>query len=814
MLMRLEYGSAASGDASATARLLFPVSVFEKHRARWRGGEVVFPAEKPGVNQFSFLNDPSGKANLFRFDLGNGKELGVKFLSAIKTEKVSPAAVKGNLLGGGAGFEVGPEGVQAFSSYSWNEKMVDPGIPLVFDSTTAFQGTTSLRLTAADPAKKGSLRGFAFVGAAFNRVPLKRDHTYTLSACMKADKPGMKGTLYCGEATWAGEDWHPFAVTTEWKRYHFTFHTADFKKNGYYLTWAGMSSDAKEGSLWIDAVQLEEGNLSDFQPSAVVEHGVEITKPEKLFEAGEPCAAVLYVRNNGKIPLVENVSYVIKDYWDQPVRSGSLAVKVDGGATAKFPVAIGKLPVGYYRGYFTVPGGDVRELIFGVYQPQPLTPLPDDWPLACHNDPSPLVRKLGFGAVRAFEIFEFSGIAPEQGRFDFSRADRMVDRARQCGLSIMPILGEFRWPPYYLQPPVPAYAQKEITGNGSTRLFWPTLDAWKDYVRALTGRYKGVITHWEVLNEPNLAMSPQQYVPYLKAAYEAAKEGDPGCKVVGICATSDFAGKPDSFTDGVLGLGGTKFFDVLSVHLYDTQPPEESLGAGSGKLIENWQRILKEKYGKDIPVWHTEKSYTARELGYSRAKNDVPVEYCGEPQFLIDTFRHKAEYLIRETLLDAVAGKQGRFYWFGVFGAPSFISSQPYQPYGLDHTEFDGSPCPELVAANGLARALDGMSHPFVGLLLGDSVHGSLFSGEKGTMCALWDSKRESRIILPVGRASFVLRNFFGEPIEISANARGELVVDLDGAPKYLSLPGAAGDACRDLIAKGRVEAVAGKTTP
>ena len=33
----------------------------------------------------------------------------------------------------------------------------------------------------------------------------------------------------------------------------------------------------------------------------------------------------------------------------------------------------------------------------------------------------------------------------------------------------------------------------------------------------------------------------------------------------------------------------------------------------------------------------------------------MPVEYCDEPQFLIDTFKHKAEYMIRETLLDAVA---------------------------------------------------------------------------------------------------------------------------------------------------------------
>lgn len=728
-----------------------------------------------------------------------------------KEEGSPPPPVKGNLLRDGASFEVGPEGVRPFCCYSWNEKMVEPGIPPVFDATTAVHGTTSLRFAASDSIQKGSPRGFAYVGAVFNRVPLKRDHKYTVSAWMKADRPGIKGALYCGETTWSGEDWLAFPVTTEWKRYHFTFCPSDFKKSGYFLTWAGLASECKEGTLWIDAVQLEEGDLSDFQPAAQVEYGVESTSKEKLFESRGPCAAVLRVRNNGKKPLAEKVQYVIKNYWEQVVRSGTIPISVPPETTAAYPVNFGKLPIGYYRGYFTAPTSERKELIFGVYQPQPLTPLPDDWPLACHNDPTPLVRKIGFGSVRAFEIFEFSDIAPEKGKFTFERADRMVEQAQKCGLTIMPILGDFRWPSYRPQPPVPIYAQKEVNDNvveGSTvRMAWPTTAAWKDYIRAVTSRYKGKINYWEILNEPNLEMTSQQYVPYLQAAYEAAKEGNPFCKVVGVCATSDFAGKPDSFTDGVFALGATKFFDLLSVHLYDSKPPEETLGAGSDKLIQKWRQTLKEKYGKDASVWHTEKSYIPREMGYSMQKNNVPVEYCDEPQFLIDTFKNKAEYMIRETLLDAVSGKGGRFFWFGVFDYEScFISIRPFQPYGLNHTEIDQSPCPELIAANGLARALDGMSHPFRQLAPGDTVYCCVFTGEKGSVAALWDWKKKSRIVIPVGTAPFVLRNFFGEPIPCSPNAKGELVVELDGAPKYLSLPKRDGEACCKMFGLARAE--------
>lgn len=727
----------------------------------------------------------------------------VKYRLHFWKEDGPPAAsAKGNLLRDGASFETGPDGVRPFSCYSWTEKMVEPGIPPAFDTTTAVHGKVSLRLTAEDSVKKGDPRGFAFVGTVFNRVALKRDRRYTVSAYMKADKPGMKAVLYCGETTWAGNDWGDFPVSTEWKRYHLSFFTNDFKKSGYYLTWVGISPDCKEGTLWIDAVQLEEGELSDFQPAAAVEYGIEVDSPEKHFESGASCGAALRVRNNGIEPFAGAVKYELKDYWEHVVRAGSVAVDVPAETTAAYPVDLGRLPCGYYRGYFEGPGGDVKEIIFGVYEPQPLAALPEDWPLACHNDPSPLVRRLGFGSVRAFEIFEFAGIAPEKGRFDFSRSDRMVREAEKCGLTIMPILGGFEWPSYRPQPPIPPYAQQKVslsTLGGGRRMAWPTVEAWKDYVRALTSHYKGTITYWEVLNEPNLSMTPQEYVPYLQAAYEAAKEGNPDCKVVGVCATTDFAGKPGSFTGKVLELGGAGYFDILSVHLYDTNPPERTLDAGSDQLLERWRKTMKETYGKEAPVWHSERSFNCRQIAYSQRKVNVPVECCDEPQFLIDTFKHKAEYMIRETLLDAVAGKGGRFFWFGLFDYETcFITVRYFQPYGLDHAEFDQSPGPELIAANGLARALAGMSHPYRQLSWGDARRCVVFAGERGSLAALWDWKGTSRVAIGVGKNQYALLDFFGEPIAVSPNKEGQIAVELEGAPKYLSLPGQDGEAaCR-----------------
>jgi|GEM_PF-1973324 len=859
ILVRMEYADAPAEIKEAACRLIVTVDDFKNRRVRWDPkGDMKFPVDKP--TDTTFLNDWKGENNNFRFELGNGQELGVKILSPVKgklfadcrawneknyhlqltfsgnslvfflcllkpeekfpdvdlakaaepKKQETAAPVKGNQLKEGSSFEVGPDGVRPYSAYSWNEKMADPGVPPVFDTSTAVHGTTSLKLTASDPKKLHSPYNFAFVCAIFNRIQLKRDCKYTVSAWMKTDKPGLKANIFCGEESWGGNNWGAIPVTTEWKRYSFPFETKDFKKGRYCLTWVGIDSQCKEGSLWIDAVQVEEGDLSDFQPSTEIEYGVEVLNKEKLFDSGSPCKAVLRVRNNGKNPLDGKVDYVIKDYWEKPVSTGSVPVQVKADGNTSYDLDFGKLPCGYYRGSFTASTGEVEEIIFGVYVPQPLEMLPDDWPLACHNDPMPIVRKLGFGAVRAFGVFQFANIAPAEGKLDFSQPDRMVEMAEKNGLKIMPILGDLMWPYWGHAPSIPKYAQEKMTenaiGGNKLRVLWPKMDLWKNYVRALTSHYKGRVDAWEVLNEPNLWMTPEEYFPYLKASYEAAKEGNPDCNVVGVCATSDFAGKPGTFTDNVFKQGGTKYFDTLSMHLYDTNPPERTIGAGSDVMLETWRKIMKDTYGKDTSVWHTEKSYIPRELAYSRRKVNVPVEYCDEPQFLIQNFKLKAEYMLRETLLNAIAGGKGKFFWFGQFYYDScFITIRYHQPYGLDHTEFDQSPTPELIAANGLARMLTGMSHAFRQLSWGDLNRCSVFTGEKGSLAAMWNWKAGGKVAIPVGKNNFTLSNFFGEPIKAVPDDKGEIVVDLDGAPKYLSLPGQNGEAACTLLKNARL---------
>ena len=846
VLLEIEGVSAednAAENGLSVFRILFPVSYFAGSSASWGKEMITLPKDfsKAGSTFFSdsnakfpvlqmeidkslrlsvapqtecmdaYLSDcrlwDENNYNLF-IKMKNGKcSLLLKLNNTMEPEKNAAISIKkGNLLSEGASFECGPDGFLAVNTFSWNDPMTTPGEKPIFDTSTAVHGKTSLKLKLERPADHNGR--FSFRGVIFKRTLLERGKSYTLSAWLKADRPGIKANMFCGDGSaWSAGEWSPFEVSTEWKRYHMEFKTGDFKKSGLFFTWISPAALSTEGNLWIDAVQLEEGPMTDFKPSSEIEYGVEMKSPCKLFERTQDCEAVIRVRNNSDKLIKETMNYEISDFLGRQVRKGTMDFQVEANENLETMLNLGILPSGYYKMLCKFPGEN-EEATFGVYRPQPLTLLPDDWPLACHVDPSPVARKIGFGMVRVFHVFEFAKVAPSAGSFDFSQTDKFVEKLEQSGLSAMPIFSKFDWPYYDPLPPIPPYAQNKIeerTFLGSkVRLVWPKIEAWKCYVKALVSHYKGRIKYWEVINEANLYMTADEYLPYLKAAYEAAKEADPEVKIVGLCATSDFQGHPDSFSQQSFKLGAHNYFDLFSVHMYERTAPESTMGHGSDKALEGWRRLLKNSYGKTSDIWHTEKMYIPREFGYSQRKVATPPAYCSN-QFAIEKRADQANWMIRETLLSAAGGGHGKFFWFGSFYEPKFISHQIFMPYTEALTEYDDSPTPALVAANGLATALNGMHSPVCQMEWGETIRCALFNGNKGTMVALWSPKGKATINMPVAGVKYEVLDFFGEPVSLSANSQGSIQIEIDESPKYVRFEGMSANECHKLIEKTRL---------
>jgi hypothetical protein len=108
----------------------------------------------------------------------------------------------------------------------------------------------------------------------------------------------------------------------------------------------------------------------------------------------------------------------------------------------------------------------------------------------------------------------------------------------------------------------------------------------REYVRAVTLRYKNVARHFEIANEPNLSEfwqgTANQYVDQLLIpSIEVIKSIDPDIKIVGPALASllkstikveDFYQTLGARQQTYIGQTGRKFFDIISHHSYQDEP--------------------------------------------------------------------------------------------------------------------------------------------------------------------------------------------------------------------------------------------------
>lgn len=810
---------------------------FKGRKVSWGGKTVALPTEK--LTEDALTSSSGGddqRLEVVRLALEPGLELGIKFLMPVGETKLrgcppkkdsfcleqdvkglrllffvcllksgeefpSPVEAvaevtpdRGNLLKEGASFETGPDGIHVQRALFQRGRLVRNRFIPTYDSTTAAHGKFSLKLYARGVEKNGKHIRCSRELVIFNRVELKPDRQYTLSAWMKTDVPKTRAAFI-----WPGKT-RAHTVTDEWKRYSILHKTpAIFPESAYYAVGvAVVSMSPRDAAIWVDGMQLEEGDkMTDFQPSTDFEVGAEVTAKYKLFRRGEPAVVTLRFRNNTAKPVAGNVSYVIRDYWEQAAAEGAMAINVPPQGNYACTIDAGALPCGYYRGYVTAPGGEVEEVIFGVFAPMPLEKLPTDWPMGFYfrAEKNPIMRQLGFGWAVTQYPFNFYEVNREEGKFDFAEADRLVECAEANGLRVAGGLGYQRFVTRYNA--LPEWArEKTIAAKHGRPFHWPKEDALRNYIRAVTRRYRGKVNHWEFFSEFNTHLDPEQILPLMKIAYEAAKEGNPDCVVVASGTTSDMGFKPMPWVRKYLALGGWKYIDALSFHMYGNEPPEATKTVGVDAIIEEAKRELK-KHGQSMPLWHSEKGISGYS-GYSQRKLNVPKECWGSVSHFVEDFKAKSEYVIRDILFISALGN-GPYFPHGA--VPNDIRTQSYsKPSVYPLVEYDQSPRPELMAINGLARMLKGRSHGRGQLNWGGINRCLLHSGDEGALASIWNWKGRSKIAVPVKDHEFRLCDYFGEPIKTEPDKNGEIVIDLAPAPKYLVFPGLDAEAARSIM--------------
>ena len=554
------------------------------------------------------------------------------------------------------------------------------------DSTTAAHGKSSLKLTMPIPKMECEF--------SLPEVDTPKAGKYTLSMYVKADRPGkIRLQLYHVAAD--GVRWDVkfkyVPVTTEWTRVSATW---DFKGIGP-VSVPNLILDDNPMTLWIDGVQLDEGGTAKpYAPAAGVEAAVSLKGDLDWIYAGKHTLRVHAANYTDTAKTVE--VKLDESEADTAFRRNLPPLKVElaphSAKTVPLDYDFNHYGISVFSG--TVSDGKLNPAAFGVLAKLPDIKLDPEKDFMVGENEPPYTRrhrKERFAAATIFqdtpekrwELLRASGMRmcrywlrwmrfePEEGKISNFPHDDDIAIMKRAGIEPVVMLGDSsistkkgheneNW--FIIKRS--QQGKRTYLSSGTVRNF-TRMEDWKKHVRDVVSRYKGTVRYFEIMNEPNLFFEPAEYVPYLKAAYETAKEVNPDCVIVGICATGDFAGNLGEFFEKCGQLGAFKYCDAVSFHPYSAQLDSDALPAQ--QQIAQVKSILK-KYGAEkLPLWNSEIYYihTLKEntvLAQSRSASVYLDQGAVSPQNVLRRYLIDQSNGLKHSLALEESQMQNNFY--------------------------------------------------------------------------------------------------------------------------------------------------------
>ena len=660
-----------------------------------------------------------------------------------------------------SGFEAGPEG--------WT-----PTGGFVLDGTAAHSGRCSARLGSVDlpsvalplnrPLAAATRPRTAPPGIECRPFPVRAGQRYTLSAWIKAAEADTRVTLRLFE--WADEGGDQPAgrnqrsasvtVTTEWAHYQASGIAVPNICENY------VARIVPSGTVWIDDVQIEEGDATDYAPARAIEVGAET--PVRWCRVGEPVEVTAHVASaepRDRCPLV----YVLEDLWSRPLRTVSR--EAAPGVPDRFTFAPEQ--PGMYR--VRVRAGEeaaTGEVWFGVFPPRDRKLRPDS-ALGTHvtaSVPEPtntLLASEAMGArwVRLHDFGDFCHwrvVEPEKGRFEWRDAE--IDELRRRGFMILANLGH---PPLWAGRPHPPEQDHGSWTSAPPR----DIAEWENYVWKTVEHFGDRIRHWEVWNEPCwqgfFSGTPEEDAELVKVAYRAIKRAQPEAVVLGGCFSSHAA----DWTGRVLAQGGLDAMDALSYHVYWSPAATEPAASGEPAFVEQEVRHfldLMHQHGKSLPIYMTEGGIRCPPFaswlpdeGFSRGAPFGSSAGAGRLLTGLDA----ACGLVRGIVQMRSAGVANICYYYtgGALGAMPWFSTMANGYYVM--MDYDGRPKPTMMAYSALEQQLDGAVP--LGKRERDGLTAHLFAKGQGTVAVVWSDQKRA---LPVEGARLLdlMGNELAEP--------------------------------------------------
>ena len=444
------------------------------------------------------------------------------------------------------------------------EKFVEP---YVADPSVARSGRQSCRFYVE--------KGLRLRGLATFAIPTEAGKPYTFSFYAKAQQPGLRLNVGVTTALWGVfPKSKTFNIATEWQRHTYAVVAPNNALTVRFHALYG-KQDKDYGILWVDDVQLEKGEPTEYVQKPVLLNLV-TNRRDNLFEPGEIIAARLVVKAapgaKGQVHIkIEDFEYA--PVWQDTVE---FVCKPTGEADAALPLD-GRLP----RGIFYVNAAVVMADGFADHDFFRITIM--DFLENRHRHHTICGSGFGPGPDQQRHLQRLRRIGMGSA-YDRPRSKAWYDDLAAQGIE----------PAYTNLFPRKRVGKLKLTDLKRVADLTPEVEkAIRDHCRGLVTEYP-YLKRWKLIDEPPSTMDVAILVKVAEIAYKAVKEVNPEALVMTHtpCNMAATAGIRD--VDRFLAAGGIKYIDFVGINCYRNQPDNPDMDADLATFL-----AMLDKHGYD-----------------------------------------------------------------------------------------------------------------------------------------------------------------------------------------------------------------------
>jgi len=552
------------------------------------------------------------------------------------------------------GFELGGAGYKCVRYIRPDTNPDLKYLPVVLDDKTFMTGKAALRIP--NPYAEA----IEFSSEEFWLEPA-REYTLTVNAKTSAAKYPMRVSVVSVKDKWSVHINETVDLGTGWKNFSFKFKSSDDRSFDYYHVRILFGQKDTPADVWFDdfsisAADGKRAGLEKFDLEGEVINSLIYVKGGK----SKPVSASLRVINNTVKQLADDVEIkIVNKTTGQSFGNTMLRLNLEPRKIKEFLLNVPEdIPLGAYEIVVDAKNKNSRIIrgqfaVIGEYKAEPVN-LDRDFVVGLNGSveiitpswvPGIFARddiadgiKSSFSLDQEYSLYARMGcrlmrlwgpgavrwrkMEPREGEYDFSPLELNLKVNEKYAMQILPVLGNMD----FLDPQakreyglgsLPAWLIKKSETvrsfplehkykNGLIHL--PPLECWKKYVNRIAEQFAGRITHYEIMNEPNLIFDDSAvYVKYLKEAYDVLSQDKYKSRVVGICVTGDLGGSPSSFLGSCLKNGALSYCDIVSFHPYSSR--ELSSATPADKQIVNMKKLTVKYGGSERALWNSELYY-------------------------------------------------------------------------------------------------------------------------------------------------------------------------------------------------------------